>query len=44
MINWITYEDKITLNILKIIVYEFGIIKKLKENKQDDLKVSIYSI
>ena len=40
MIHWFNFEDKITLNILKILIYEFSLIRKLekeKENKEYDV-------
>ena len=40
MIHWFNFEDKITLNILKILVYEFSTIKRIeleKRNREYDI-------
>lgn len=45
MIHWFNFEDKITLNILKILVYEFSVIKKVDlETKKREYDISFIEI
>lgn len=44
MISWINFEDKINLNILKILLFEMGKIERLEIDNNPNYNVEVLSI
>lgn len=44
MISWINFEDKINLNILKILLFEMGKIDTIEKNNDPNYDVEIINL